>query len=1733
MKKIQECIRRVWSIFLCLVMLLSLLPIGEMVHAHAGEHRAGMTDEELSEILENKYADFLFYVSYTLGGVNDYEEDGTFCVYREGQDDLREGYENRFETEQEQSSFKGGGHWLWESETVYFAYYYPKGSPEVLVREDQTEEIKLYVDPDALDVKSKKILIDSETSKISYTVEITNKKPEWMSHIDTQEYICLVTIKGLTRENLGTGRANPAAIPQITIKGKLRTQPCPHPTELLNSVAASEPTCTQPGLYAHQKCKDCGALFMDGEKVSMGEVQSAEKLGHLSNSVTMSYDDTNHWESCGREGCQMSTPQFHTIDSVTGECSACKYHGIHIKNENVQRVSSVAANCVTNGRTEYWACQTPGCTALFKENEDETLIPATLEEFVGEKDPNKHAKLETQSTDEYHEAMCTACGWYESGKHVVEGDNCTCKVCGYGSHGELFAEKTSSATEHAWKCTVCKQNIGANANHKYVKVDDGICECKECGFTLTEESHNNLDLSGLIDLNRDCKCDECGAVVHGRPAGASRAYNTTYHWKECYCKKPEQLTEEQKHNSKGYNGKCTTCGYMTHDHKASLTPIPKKPATCTEPGYEAYYTCSKCLVAFAFNENGEEIDLASIMKLPLGGTCNWGTAQISTDKTYHYYECTNDNCQGSYEEEHSDSDSNSKCDVCGTEVQTVSDNHTHSIIETVAKVRPTCTTSGTKAYYKCSCGALFTDAEAQKQTILELLKIPATGHVESKLCRGENSHWYGCIDCDTPIGVESNHSDENNDCRCDTCGYNLPHTFKATGDDRIHRWQCEKEKCSTMEVVQYDDAGEIESETKMEEHEDNDGDSKCDTCGEEIHNWVWHYEEESGKHWQECDISGHNHAEERTREGIHVDNVSATTIGSDCKCDICGYVLHSLKTIEKVDATCETPGNDEYYECNTCGSVFIDEEGTIEITKAAVTQDKLGHVMLPTICTEPVQCSRDNCNYTEVQNLNHVDVDNDGICDRESCQSELMTYYKVTVSASEGGTATASALQIKPSTVTGGALQVKPGTEVTLTAIPYEGFKFLEWIANVIIKNNSFIMPENEVNVEAKFVAISTEEPEKPEEPEEEHVHQWPDVEDIDAWEIITPATDKQEGKKKAACTLDCGQTKVVFIPILGVDEDQDTGSLEKDAEVAPESPVEEATLDNKKSEFLDSDIFDDNEKKSIAEGGLSARVWLEINKTDEAAIAEDVKEDVKKKAQEFIGNDKDEIVITYFDADLFKQVGDDTKKPISEPGMPIEITIKIPDGLLLGNTEYDLVRVYNIIRIHKNKQGSIDVDVLGGKFNPDTKEFTFASDKFSTYAIAYKDTPKHIHVWSAWDYDTNYHWHECEGTVGTCDIMEDSKKDGYDKHTYSSSTDRTCNDCGYTRKVSGGNSGGIYYPSYTPVVTATPTPKPTATPAPTATPIPTATPVPTATPIPGVITVPTMEEAAVDENGNEIISIVQDAGTQATVKIPGVTDDAETKVTWMSTNPAVASVDETGKISMLTPGITEIVVTAVKGNVTKVDTIVVLVEEPPVYINEILEAFKNVRLGTCWEDIPLVRTQMVGETVDINFWGVKNWKKENYEYIWTTSDETIAVTDKVGKVTALKPGVVTMSLGLKNKQTGAFLNVKDIEIVIPADMENKIVLGTSRDNTFDKLELKMNQRIDINFYGVKNWKKEDYEYHWSSTEPSTVWVDEVGKITPVKSGEAIITLILVEKATGYPKYVIPATITVPENDAK
>lgn len=217
-------------------------------------------------------------------------------------------------------------------------------------------------------------------------------------------------------------------------------------------------------------------------------------------------------------------------------------------------------------------------------------------------------------------------------------------------------------------------------------------------------------------------------------------------------------------------------------------------------------------------------------------------------------------------------------------------------------------------------------------------------------------------------------------------------------------------------------------------------------------------------------------------------------------------------------------------------------------------------------------------------------------------------------------------------------------------------------------------------------------------------------------WTVINQPTDTEEGKKEKTCSREgCGVKKYEVLPKNGSTDDLPanvSGTLEKNAEVAPDSPIQEATLDNKKSELLNApNIFTDGEKQQIV-GGADAKVWLEVTKTDESNIPTVDKTKVENEAKNIMG---DHPTITYFDVDLFKQIAGEAKQRLHEPGINIKVTILIPSDLL--NHDKTIVREYKIIRLHDN-----DVSVLSGEFDEASKEFTFETDKFSTYAIAYSD---------------------------------------------------------------------------------------------------------------------------------------------------------------------------------------------------------------------------------------------------------------------------------------------------------------------------------------------------------------------------------------------------------------------------
>ena len=176
------------------------------------------------------------------------------------------------------------------------------------------------------------------------------------------------------------------------------------------------------------------------------------------------------------------------------------------------------------------------------------------------------------------------------------------------------------------------------------------------------------------------------------------------------------------------------------------------------------------------------------------------------------------------------------------------------------------------------------------------------------------------------------------------------------------------------------------------------------------------------------------------------------------------------------------------------------------------------------------------------------------------------------------------------------------------------------------------------------------------------------------------------------------------------------SGNLRKDTVVAADAPIQDAILGNNEKELFASDGIFTSEEKSEIMDGRDARVWLEITNVDETAVTDADRETMEQAAKEVMENHSE---LVYFGVDLFKQIDGGEKTRISEPGIYIQVTIRFPEELL--NHSSAIVREYRVIRLHEGT-----ATVMDGEFNEQTGEFSFETDKFSTYAIVYRDRAKH-----------------------------------------------------------------------------------------------------------------------------------------------------------------------------------------------------------------------------------------------------------------------------------------------------------------------------------------------------------------------------------------------------------------------
>ena len=243
--------------------------------------------------------------------------------------------------------------------------------------------------------------------------------------------------------------------------------------------------------------------------------------------------------------------------------------------------------------------------------------------------------------------------------------------------------------------------------------------------------------------------------------------------------------------------------------------------------------------------------------------------------------------------------------------------------------------------------------------------------------------------------------------------------------------------------------------------------------------------------------------------------------------------------------------------------------------------------------------------------------------------------------------------------------------------------------------------------------------------------------------------------------------------------------------------------------------------------------------------------------------------------------------------------------------------------------------------------------------------------------------------------------------------------------------------------------------------------------------TPPVVSVTGVTLNKTSISLLVGDSETLTATVSPK--DAANKKVTWKSSNAAIASVDANGKVTGVKAGEATIAGTAEDGGKTATCKVTVSDKEIKVTGVKLNKSETSLLVGG---NETLTATVLPEDATNQNV----TWKSDKPE---------IATVDTNGKVTAVKVGEATITVTTEDggKTATCKVTVSDTEIKVTGVTLNKtetsIFVGGSETLTATVAPADAtNQKVT-----------------WKSDKPEIATVDANGKVTGVKAGEATITV--------------------------
>lgn len=208
----------------------------------------------------------------------------------------------------------------------------------------------------------------------------------------------------------------------------------------------------------------------------------------------------------------------------------------------------------------------------------------------------------------------------------------------------------------------------------------------------------------------------------------------------------------------------------------------------------------------------------------------------------------------------------------------------------------------------------------------------------------------------------------------------------------------------------------------------------------------------------------------------------------------------------------------------------------------------------------------------------------------------------------------------------------------------------------------------------------------------------------------------------------------------------------------------------------------------------------------------------------------------------------------------------------------------------------------------------------------------------------------------------------------------------------------------------------------------------------------------------------------------------ANKNITWTSSNPEVASVDENGVVTPKSIGTAEITVTTEDGNYT---------DKCEVTVRQIVPA-TGIILNKSY-------LKLVAGNTETLIPSVLPAEATNKNVTWSSSDNNVAKVDNRGNVTAAANGTSVITV---TAQDGGFTAECTVQVVTP-------VSGISLNQRFLRLVMDSSPVTLVPHILPENATIKDVK--WSSSNTNVAVVDNNGVVTPVGQGTALISAVTLD----------------------